>query len=163
RRIRKRLTKLRDDLADVERTRALKRKSRIRSRVPQISLVGYTNSGKSTLLNAMTGAGVLVEDRLFSTLDPTARRLDLPDGPEAVLISAVRGDGLEELLAMLGERVAAARLVAAFEIPFDRGDLRSQLHEEGDVLEETFEPGGYRLQVRTSQDVLARFSGFLVN
>src|SRR5207248_8162275 len=89
RRIRKRLTKLRDDLADVERTRALKRKSRIRARVPQISLVGYTNSGKSTLLNAMTGAGVLVEDRLFSTLDPTARRLDLPDGRHAVLTDTV--------------------------------------------------------------------------
>ena len=253
RRIRKRLTKLRGDLADVERTRDLKRKSRARSRVPQISLVGYTNSGKSTLLNALTGAGVLVEDRLFSTLDPTARRLDLPDGrhavltdtvgfvkklphtlveafrstleetglsdlllhvvdasqpdpeaqmdavtrvlgeigasqiptilafnkldlvsdadaavlaarhPGAVFISAVRGDGLDDLLAILGERVAAARLVVDFEIPFDRGDVRSHLHEEGDVLEETFEPGGYRLQVRTSQDVLTRFSEFLVN
>ena len=50
-----------------------------------------------------------------------------------------------------------------FEIPFDRGDVRSHLHEEGDVLEETFESGGYRLQVRTSQDVLTRFSEFLVN
>jgi len=89
RRIRRRLTKLRGDLADVERTRDLKRKSRARSQVPQISLVGYTNSGKSTLLNALTGAGVLVEDRLFSTLDPTARRLDLPDGRHAVLTDTV--------------------------------------------------------------------------
>ncbi|MEA2566112.1 MAG: GTPase, partial [Actinomycetota bacterium] len=89
RRIRRRLTKLRGDLADVERTRDLKRKSRVRSGVPQISLVGYTNSGKSTLLNALTGAGVLVEDRLFSTLDPTARRLDLPDGRHAVLTDTV--------------------------------------------------------------------------
>src|SRR5205807_2638167 len=73
----------------IDRTRDLKRKSRARSRVPQISLVGYTNSGKSTLLNALTGAGVLVEDRLFSTLDPTARRLDLPDGRHAVLTDTV--------------------------------------------------------------------------
>jgi GTP-binding protein HflX len=80
-----------------------------------------------------------------------------------VFISAARGDGLDDLLATLGERVAAARLIVDFEIPFDRGDVRSRLHEEGEVLKETFESDGYRLQVRTSQDVLARFSEFLVD
>jgi GTP-binding protein HflX len=83
--------------------------------------------------------------------------------PDAVFISAARGDGLDDLLATLGERVAAARLIVDFEIPFDRGDVRSRLHEEGEVLKETFESDGYRLQVRTSQDVLARFSEFLVD
>jgi len=251
RRIRKRLTKLRGDLADIERTRKIKRSRRVRAGVPQISLVGYTNSGKSTLLNALTGAGVLVEDRLFSTLDPTARRLELPDGrhavltdtvgfvkklphtlveafrstleetvssdlllhvvdaaqpdpavqieavrrvlgeigaaeiptilalnkrdlvpdeeaamlsarhPGAVFISAARGDGLGNLLAVLADRVAAARLVVEFDVPFDRGDVRALLHGEAEVLEETFGPTGTRLQVRTSQDMLARFAEFV--
>jgi GTP-binding protein HflX len=89
RRINRRLAKLRRDLADLERTRGIKRSGRMRTGIPQVSLVGYTNAGKSTLLNALTGAGVLVEDRLFSTLDPTARRLDLPDGRPAVLIDTV--------------------------------------------------------------------------
>jgi GTP-binding protein HflX len=253
RRIRRRLAKLRRDLDDIERTRQLKRRQRVRSGVAQISLVGYTNSGKSTLLNALTGAGVLVEDRLFSTLDPTARRLELPGGrhavltdtvgfvrklphtlveafhatleetnssdlllhvvdaaqadpsdqidavtsvlseigarnipsllalnkrdlvsdtdaaglsaryPEAVFISALRGEGLEELLEVLAGRVAAARLVVELLVPFDRGDVRSRLHEDAEVLKESFEADGSRLQIRTSQAVLARYEQYLVH
>jgi len=89
RRIQRRLKQLKLELAQVERTRTVKRAQRVRSGIPQICLVGYTNAGKSTLLNALTGAGVLVEDRLFSTLDPTARKLRLPGGAEAVLIDTV--------------------------------------------------------------------------
>ena len=89
RRIQRRLKKLRKELVDVERTRRIKRKSRVKSADPQISLVGYTNAGKSTLLNALTGAGALVEDRLFSTLDPTARRLRLPNRNDSVLTDTV--------------------------------------------------------------------------
>lgn len=89
RRIRRRLTQLKKEMAEVERTRMTKRSRRAKSGVPQISLVGYTNSGKSTLLNTLTGAGVLVEDKLFSTLDPTARRLELSDGRVAVLTDTV--------------------------------------------------------------------------
>jgi GTP-binding protein HflX len=253
RRIQRRLAKLRRDLGDVERTRAIKRSHRVRSGVPQISLVGYTNSGKSTLLNALTGAGVLVEDRLFSTLDPTARRLELPDGrravltdtvgfvkklphtlveafrstleetkssdlllhvvdgaqpdpdgqveavrrvlaeigaqdipttlalnkrdllsdagaaalgaryPGAVFVSALTGEGLPELLDVLADRVAAARLVVELLVPFDRGDVRSRLHEDAEVIDEAFEAEGSRLRVRTSQVVLARFEEFLVD
>lgn len=89
RRISRRLKTLKEELKEVDRTRKVKRKSVERSGTPQVSLVGYTNAGKSTLLNAFTGAGVLVEDRLFSTLDPVSRRLDLSDGRSVVLTDTV--------------------------------------------------------------------------
>jgi GTP-binding protein HflX len=80
RRLLRRMHSLEASLADVSRVRAAQRKARQRSRTRGISLVGYTNAGKSTLLNQLTGAGVLVEDRLFSTLDPRTRKLRLPSG-----------------------------------------------------------------------------------
>jgi GTPase len=89
RRIRRRITKLRRDLADMSRTRDVKRRGRERAGIPAVSLVGYTNAGKSTLLNRLSGAGVLVEDKLFSTLDPTTRRLDLPGGRAATFTDTV--------------------------------------------------------------------------
>lgn len=252
RRIRRRLSKLQRDLKDLERTRRLKRGRRSRVGIPQISLVGYTNAGKSTLLNALTGAGVLVEDRLFSTLDPTARRLELPSGEQAVLtdtvgfvdklptqlveafrstleetveadlllhivdasrpdpqvqveavervlveigahhiptvlalnkrdrisnedeehltkvfpegipISALEGDGLKDLLEVVGHSLRSVRTVATFEVPYERGDVRSVLHEEGEVLEESYLPAGSRLQVRISPSLLGRFGDYLV-
>ena len=90
RRIKSRITKLETDLVELGRTRHLQRKSRERSGLAQVSIVGYTNAGKSTLLNRLTQAGVLVEDRLFATLDPTTRRLSLPGG-EPVLLSDTVG------------------------------------------------------------------------
>jgi GTP-binding protein HflX len=90
RRILSRVSKLERDLERVARTRATQRKARRRRDIATVALVGYTNAGKSTLLNRLTGAGVLVEDRLFSTLDPTTRRLQLPGG-EAVLVSDTVG------------------------------------------------------------------------
>src|SRR5829696_1367103 len=89
RRIRRRITKLRRDLVDMARTRDVKRRGRERAGVPAVALVGYTNAGKSTLLNRLSGAGVLVEDKLFSTLDPTTRRLDLPGGRSATFTDTV--------------------------------------------------------------------------
>lgn len=89
RRINTRLARLRRDIREMDRTRATKRRRRERAGVPSVALVGYTNAGKSTLLNRLTEAGVLVEDRLFSTLDPTTRRLDLPDGRACVLSDTV--------------------------------------------------------------------------
>ena len=85
-----RITRLERELADLRRTRQLQRKARSRSRLMTATIVGYTNAGKSTLLNRLTHAGVLAEDRLFATLDPTTRRLQLPGG-ESVLLSDTVG------------------------------------------------------------------------
>ncbi|MGZ4723469.1 MAG: GTPase HflX [Ilumatobacteraceae bacterium] len=90
RRIMRRITKLVADLKELSATRELQRKSRGRSGLAAVTIVGYTNAGKSTLLNYLTHAGVLVEDRLFATLDPTTRRLSLPGG-EPVLITDTVG------------------------------------------------------------------------
>jgi len=90
RRIQRRITTLEGELERLARNRATQRKARRRRRLPTLALVGYTNAGKSTLLNRITRADVLVEDRLFSTLDPTTRRLRLPGG-ETVLCSDTVG------------------------------------------------------------------------
>lgn len=89
RRIMRRITQLEHDLQDLARTRQLQRKSRQRTRLGEVTIVGYTNAGKSTLLNRLTLAGVLVEDRLFATLDPTTRRLSLPGGEPVLLTDTV--------------------------------------------------------------------------
>ncbi|HUZ44308.1 MAG TPA: GTPase HflX [Acidimicrobiales bacterium] len=90
RRLVRRMTKLEGELKQLSRTRRVQRRGRQRGRLFNVSLVGYTNAGKSTVLNTLTDAGVLVEDRLFATLDPRTRRLDLPGG-ESVLLSDTVG------------------------------------------------------------------------
>lgn len=89
RRITARIAKLERQLKEVRQVRDTQRKSRRASALPQVSLVGYTNAGKSTLLNALTEAGVLTENRLFSTLDSTTRRWDLPNGQRLLLSDTV--------------------------------------------------------------------------
>jgi GTP-binding protein HflX len=89
RRIKTRMAKIRRDLEQVRRHRALLRRPRRKVPFPILALVGYTNVGKSTLLNRLTDARVLVEDRLFSTLDPTTRKLALPDGRLCVVTDTV--------------------------------------------------------------------------
>ena len=90
RRILRRIHKLEAELREIDKHRATQRKAQHRSRTRRVAIVGYTNAGKSTLLNRLTQAGVLVEDRLFATLDATTRRLDLPGG-EAVLVTDTVG------------------------------------------------------------------------
>ena len=90
RRLVRRVTKLQADLKELTQNRRTQRKARARSRLSTVTIVGYTNAGKSTLLNRLTDAGVLVEDRLFATVDPTTRRLDLPGG-ERVLVTDTVG------------------------------------------------------------------------
>lgn len=253
RRIQRRLAKLRVELKDVERTRKVKRHKRLKAGVAQISLVGYTNAGKSTLLNTLTDAEVLVEDKLFSTLDPTARRLKLDDKREAVLIDTVglvrklphqlieafrstleetvladlllqvidvtgsepeshaeavngvlvdigaddiprvlalnkadlldaagrdrvrkifpegvfvaasTGEGMVALLEKISDRLKSSRTVSAFDIPFDRGDIRSSLHAEAEVLEESHDQDCMHLLVRGSPTLITRYREFLAS
>lgn len=89
RRLRERLTRLRARLREVERTRSIQRQRRLEVPYPTVALVGYTNSGKSTLMNALTDAGVEAADRPFSTLDPTIRRLALPGRMSVMLADTV--------------------------------------------------------------------------
>ena len=84
-----RITRLRLELEDVRRTRGLHRGARKRVPYPVVALVGYTNAGKSTLFNALTGAAVMAEDQLFATLDPTMRGLVLPSGRNIILSDTV--------------------------------------------------------------------------
>ena len=87
--IQRRIDHLVRDLAEMTRTRLLQRKGRDRSGLVNVTIVGYTNAGKSSLLNRLTDAGVLAEDRLFATLDPTTRRLALPGGEPVLLTDTV--------------------------------------------------------------------------
>ena len=89
RHIMRRMHALQEQLAEVEKRRGLLRKRREKDGVITVALVGYTNAGKSTLMNALTDAGVLAEDKLFATLDPTSRKLTLPNGQDVMLIDTV--------------------------------------------------------------------------
>ena len=89
RRINTRVAQLRSRLKDMESTRETKRADRVRNRIPSVAIVGYTNAGKSSLLNRLTSAGVLVENALFATLDPTTRRTETKDGRVFTLTDTV--------------------------------------------------------------------------
>ena len=89
RRIREQITNLKRDLDVLQRQRNLRRKAREKSDIPVIALVGYTNTGKSTLLNTVTDAGVYAENKLFATLDAVSRRVALPGGGECLLVDTV--------------------------------------------------------------------------
>jgi GTPase len=250
RRLLRRVTKLEADLKRLTKHRRTQRSSRQRSRLQTVSLVGYTNAGKSTLLNTLTDAGVLVEDRLFATLDPRTRRLQLPGGetvllsdtvgfvrklphqlveafrstlevvaesdllvhvvdsaspdpigeinavrtvldeigagrvpellafnkadvtPEAkrlaagnegsVVISASTGEGIEQFLVALGDRLRAGTGVHEYLVPYERGDVVAALHREGEVLDEEHDDDGTRVRARLDAAGAARFVEFVV-
>ena len=85
----RRIRQLKERLEHVDTRRSMNRRNRVRAEIPTVALVGYTNAGKSTLFNALTDADVYVRDQLFATLDPTVRRLDLPEGGPVVLADTV--------------------------------------------------------------------------
>jgi GTP-binding protein HflX len=251
RRLTRRIARLQRDLADLQRNRQLQRRSRSRSGLANVTIVGYTNAGKSTLLNRLTAAGVLVEDRLFATLDPTTRRLALPGGepvlvtdtvgfvrrlphglveafkstlevvaeadllvhvvdsssadpeaqidavhtvlgeiqagdvpellvfnkadlaseearrqvklhPGAVAISAVTGQGLDDLLTTISDRLRAVAEVVELLVPYDRGDVLAALHREGEVLSSVHDDAGIRVRARLSRPSVGRMADYVV-
>jgi GTP-binding protein HflX len=223
RRLVQRMHKLEKELREVERTRDLQRQSRARGRHREATLVGYTNAGKSSMLNRLTDAGVVAENRLFVTLDPRTRQHQLPGGetvlitdtvgfisklphelvrafkstldsvrladllvhvvdgssedaeeqieavrevlkdidagdvtellvfnkcdvdptltrelasshPGALVVSALTGEGIEDLIRVIGDRLRAGDRVVTLRLPAERGDLIAAAHREGDVV-----------------------------
>ena len=251
RRIGERISRLDRELDNLQKTRQEQRKGRERSGLGSVAIVGYTNAGKSSLLNRLTSAGVLVENRLFATLDPTTRRLALPGGepvllsdtvgfvrrlphglieafkstlevavnsdllvhvvdasavdpqgqiaavrevlteigaenvPEllvinksdldpdeakrlvyehrgAVAFSAMTGDGMNELLLAIGDRMRALTTVIELLIPYDRGDIVATVHREGEVVSTANEDNAMRVRARLADASAGRLSEFVV-
>ena len=251
RRIGERISRLDRELDNLQKTRQEQRKGRERSGLGSVAIVGYTNAGKSSLLNRLTSAGVLVENRLFATLDPTTRRLALPGGepvllsdtvgfvrrlphglieafkstlevavnsdllvhvvdasavdpngqiaavrevlteigaenvPELVVInksdldpdeakrlvyehrgavafSAMTGDGMNELLLAIGDRMRALTTVIELLIPYDRGDIVATVHREGEVVSTANEDNAMRVRARLADASAGRLSEFVV-
>jgi GTP-binding protein HflX len=251
RKLLRRMHKLETDLKEITRVRRTQAKARQRSRLHRVAIVGYTNAGKSTLLNRLTDAGVLVEDRLFATLDATTRRLQLPGGetvlvtdtvgfitklptqlveafkstlevvvdadllvhvidgsapdpdeniaavnrvlaeigaadvpqllvankldidsdgckrllvdhPGSVAISARTGEGIDDLLRTVGDRLRGLSTITELVVPFDRGDVLASLHREGEVLVETATDLGMRVRARLDEAAVSRLREYVV-
>ena len=252
RRVLQRISKLERQLEETAGHRETQRKQRRRTEIPQVSIVGYTNAGKSTLLNALTDAGALVQDQLFATLDSTVRRLELPESrpvviadtvgfvrrlphdlveafrstlaevnqsdllvhvvdgsdedpagqieavrdvldeisasdvaellvfnkvdliddhgvtrlenlwPEAVMISARTGEGLDELKAEIGDALSKDLVTLSLSVPYDRGDVVAAAHRIGEVVEEKHDAEGTVLDVRVPERSIVRFSDFVI-
>jgi GTP-binding protein HflX len=249
RRLVRRVHKLEAELREIAKHRATQGKARRRSRLQHVVIVGYTNAGKSTLLNRLTDAGVVVEDRLFATLDATTRRLQLPGGesilltdtvgfvrklphqlveafrstlqvvndadllihvvdasaadpnmqiaavrdvlheigatavPEllafnktdrtteakrlvethsgAVSLSALTGDGIDDVLRVLSDRLRALTEVVEIVVPYERGDVLAAVHREGEVVAEIAGDTAVRLRARLDPASRSLFRDFL--
>ena len=133
RHIRRKIQKLEKEIDDVKRIRATQRKKRVENEMKLVCIVGYTNAGKSTLLNSLTGAGIQAKDRLFDTLDPTTRAMELPDGRK-VLISDTVGfirnlphHLVDAFRATLEELTYADILVHVIDASDDQWEIQAQV------------------------------------
>ncbi|HEX6936517.1 MAG TPA: GTPase HflX [Actinomycetes bacterium] len=250
RRIHAKMSKLRREIAAMKTARDTMRQERRRNEVPSVAIAGYTNAGKSSLLNRLTGAGVLVENALFATLDPTVRRAETPDGrdytlvdtvgfvrhlphqlveafrstleevadadlilhivdgsdadPEAqlaavrgvladvdaqdvpelvvvnkadiadplvvdrlrrrekhvVVVSARTGEGMEALRTIIARELPRPEVLVDVLLPYDRGDLVSRMHDEGDLLREEHVAEGTRVRARVSPALAAELGPY---
>jgi GTPase len=250
RRINTRIAKLKREIAGMKTTRDTKRHGRQAGGVPSVAIAGYTNAGKSSLLNRLTGAGVLVENQLFATLDPTVRRAQTPDGrdytltdtvgfvralphqlveafrstleevgdsdlllhvvdgshpdPEgqisavrsvlaevggdaikevivvnktdaadpdvvdrllrhekhAVAVSARTGEGIPALLELLAEELPRPEIPVEVLLPYERGDLLSRLHQEGEVLASEHTEHGTRVEAKVGPTLVGELSAY---
>ncbi|SES14168.1 GTP-binding protein HflX [Pedococcus cremeus] len=250
RRINQRMAKLRREIKEMKTGRDTKRASRKAHAVPSVAIAGYTNAGKSSLLNRLTGAGVLVENQLFATLDPTVRRAETPDGqlytladtvgfvrqlptqlieafrstleevadadlvlhvvdgshpdPEGqisavravladvdaadvkevivvnkadaadrevldrllrhekhcIVVSARTGRGIAELRDLIADELPRPTIDVDVLLPYERGDLVSRLHDEGEVLGSEHTSDGTRVQARVHPDLAAELTAY---
>ena len=251
RRINTKIAKLRRELAQMSTTRETKRASRRRNAIPSVAIAGYTNAGKSSLLNRLTDAGVLVEDSLFATLDPTTRRTETSDGrvytmsdtvgfvrhlphqlveafrstleevaeadlivhvvdgshpdpegqlaavrevfaeigadkvaelvvinkadladpmtiarlrqrePHSVVVSAKTGEGIPAALAAIEADLPHPDIDVEVLLPYDRGDLVSRIHDQGEVLEVAHTGDGTQIHARVSEALAGELADFV--
>ena len=250
RRINTKIAKLRQELRHMKTTRDTKRADRVRHEIPSVAIAGYTNAGKSSLLNRLTDAGVLVEDSLFATLDPTTRRTTTSDGriytmsdtvgfvrhlphqlieafrstleevadsdlilhvvdgshpdpegqlaavrevlaeigadkvpelvvinkadiadplvlarlrqrePHSVVVSAQTGEGIAEALVAVEADLPRPQIEIAVLLPYERGDLLSKVHENGEVLSLEHTADGTLLQARVNESLAGDLSEY---
>lgn len=155
--IRKRITALKEELSQVERHRELLRTGRSRGNLKTAAIVGYTNAGKSTLLNALTGSQVLSQDKLFATLDPTTRSLPLEDGQQLLLTDTVGfirklpHNLVEAFKSTLEEAKYADYIIHVADVSNPQVEL--QMHVVYDTLRELGADGKKTITVFNKQDV----------
>lgn len=155
--IRKRITALKEELSQVERHRELLRTGRSRGNLKTAAIVGYTNAGKSTLLNALTGSQVLSQDKLFATLDPTTRSLTLEDGQQLLLTDTVGfirklpHNLVEAFKSTLEEAKYADYIIHVADVSNPQVEL--QMHVVYDTLRELGVDGKKTITVFNKQDV----------
>lgn len=155
--IRKRITALKEELSQVERHRELLRTGRSRGNLKTAAIVGYTNAGKSTLLNALTGSQVLSQDKLFATLDPTTRSLTLEDGQQLLLTDTVGfirklpHNLVEAFKSTLEEAKYADYIIHVADVSNQQVEL--QMHVVYDTLRELGADGKKTITVFNKQDV----------
>ena len=161
RRIRRRIYELEEELEDIEKQRELRSVGRRNGREPLVALVGYTNAGKSTLLNALSGAGVLAEDKLFATLDPVVRQIELPGGTQIVLsdtvgfINKLPHDLINAFRSTLDEVARADVILHVIDISSDYHDTQMSVVE--DVLSDLNAGSVPRIDVFNKCDLLEEF------